>query len=132
PRRVAELTQHNCLGYSLSPLGGGKEWGFGRDGSIRVPVSGDLLANNGDALVAAAVGGQGIIYQPDFIVARALQAGQLAQRELDRPPSDLGGTCASSPTDGPPPAKVRARIVSLVACFSGVPAWRPLDPASPS
>ena len=42
---------------------------------MRVPVSGDLLANNGDALLAAAVGGQGMIYQPDFIVGEALARG---------------------------------------------------------
>lgn len=132
PRRVAELTQHNCLGYSLSPLGGGKEWGFGRDGSIRVPVSGDLLANNGDALMAAAVGGQGIIYQPDFIVARALQTGQLVKLELDQPPIELDGIYAIYPPDRRPPAKVRAMIDYLVDCFSEVPAWRRLDHASPN
>lgn len=123
PRRVAELTQHNCLGYTLSPLGGGKEWGFGHEGSIRVPVSGDLLANNGDALVAAAVGGQGIIYQPEFIVARALRAGQLVTLELDHPPLELDGIYAIYPPDRRPPAKVRAMIDYLVECFSEKPAW---------
>lgn len=117
PRRVADLTQHNCLGYSLSPLGGAKEWGFGRDASIRVPVSGDLLANNGDALLAAAVAGQGVIYQPDFIVAQALQAGQLVQLELDQPTIELDGIYAIYPPDRRPPAKVRVMIDYLVDCF---------------
>src|SRR5690606_649963 len=48
PRRVAELAQHNCLSYTISQS---KEWAFGRDGNTRVAVTGDLLANNGTALV---------------------------------------------------------------------------------
>src|SRR5690606_33816163 len=58
PRRVAELAQHNCLSYTLSPMQDGKHWAFGANGELRVPVDGDLVANNGDALLAAALGGQ--------------------------------------------------------------------------
>ena len=69
PRSVADLGQHNCLGYSLASLAAGKVWPFGRNAEVRIAVNGDLVANNGEALVAAAVGGQGVIYQPP-VVAR--------------------------------------------------------------
>ncbi|NLY57328.1 MAG: LysR family transcriptional regulator, partial [Gammaproteobacteria bacterium] len=61
PRTVGELAQHNCLSYTLSAMQDSSQWAFGRDGEFRVPINGDLLANNGDALLAAAVAGQGII-----------------------------------------------------------------------
>lgn len=124
PRRVAELAQHNCLGYTLSSWAGGKEWAFGRDGSVRVPVSGDLAANNGEALLAAAVGGQGLIYQPLFIVADALRSGALVALELDQPTHALGGIHALYPPDRRPPAKVRAMLDYLSEVFAESPPWQ--------
>lgn len=121
PRRVADLVQHNCLSYTLSSWAGGKHWAFGRDGSVRVPVSGDLLANNGDALAAAAVGGQGLIYQPLFIVADALARGELVELTLDQPTCSLGGIHVLYPPDRRPPAKVRVMIDYLVEEFARSP-----------
>ncbi|HLR78842.1 MAG TPA: LysR family transcriptional regulator [Burkholderiaceae bacterium] len=117
PRRVADLTQHNCLGYTLSSWAGGSEWAFGADGQIRVPVNGDLVANSGEALVAAAVAGQGLIYQPLFIVNEALARGELISLTLDQPTHALGGIHAVYPPDRRPPAKVRAMIDYLVENF---------------
>ena len=121
PLRVAELAQHNCLGYTLSSWAGGKEWAFGRDGSVRVAINGDLSANNGDALLAAAVAGQGLIYQPSFIVADALQRGELVALQLDHPTYALGGIHAVYPPDRRPPAKVRVMIDYLVEAFGQNP-----------
>ena len=127
PRRVSDLSQHNCLGYSLSNLLGGREWAFGPAGEFRVPIQGNLVANNGAALVAAAVGDQGLIYQPQFIVAAALSRGQLEVVELDQPPLGLGGIHVVYPPERRPPAKVRAMIDYLVEAFAGALPWdRPL------
>ncbi|WP_019339130.1 LysR family transcriptional regulator [Stutzerimonas stutzeri] len=127
PRRVGDLSHHNCLGYSLSSLLGGREWAFGPAGEIRVPIQGNLLANNGAALVAAAVGDQGLIYQPQFIVAAALNRGELEVVELDQPPLGLGGIHVVYPPERRPPAKVRAMIDYLVEAFAGDLPWdRPL------
>lgn len=106
PRRVAELTQHNCLSYTLSTMQGRRHWSFGPGGEHRVPVSGDLIANNGDVLLAAAVRGQGIIYQPEFIVGEAVA---------------LGGIHVIYPPERRPPAKVRAMIDYLVEVFEQEP-----------
>lgn len=125
PRRVAELPAHNCLSYVLSPLQGQGIWAFGRAGDILVPVQGNLRANNGDALLAAAVGGQGVIYQPNFIVADALASGALVALELDQPPLDPGGLHVLFPADRRLPAKVRAMIDYLVESFSPAPGTAP-------
>lgn len=121
PRRVADLAQHNCLGYTLSSWADGKVWAFGHDGSVRVAVHGDLAANNGDALLAAAVGGQGVIYQPDFIVSDAVKRGELVVVELDQPTYALGGIFAVYPPDRRPPAKVRVMIDYLAERFASPP-----------
>ncbi|WP_313284830.1 LysR family transcriptional regulator [Stutzerimonas kunmingensis] len=123
PRSVADLGQHNCLGYSLASLAAGKVWPFGRNAEVRIAVNGDLVANNGEALVAAAVGGQGVIYQPQFIVAKALRSGELVALELDQPCVELGGIHVIYPPDRRPPAKVRVMIDYLVDAFSADLPW---------
>ncbi|HEY9538369.1 MAG TPA: LysR family transcriptional regulator [Kiloniellaceae bacterium] len=118
PRRVAELIQHNCLSYTLSAMQDGKRWAFGPRGDVLVPITGDLMANNGDALLAAALGGQGIIYQPDFIVGEAIRRGALVTLELDKPVVELGGIHVLYPPDRRPPAKVRVMIDYLAEAFA--------------
>ncbi|WP_297809442.1 LysR family transcriptional regulator [uncultured Methylophaga sp.] len=110
PRRAAEISDHHCLSYTLSPMQGEGYWCFGRQGEVRVAVKSSLKANNGDALLAAALGGQGLIYQPDFIVGQALADGTLEAITLDIPTVDVGGLHVLSPPDRRPPAKVRAMI----------------------
>ena len=110
PRTVAELRNHDCLGYTLSTNGGGRVWRFGREGDIHVPVRCVLLADNGDALVAAAVAGQGLVYGPRFIAADALSKGSLEIVELDLPLVDLGAIYAVTHPNRRPAAKTRAWI----------------------
>ncbi len=118
PRRVAELIQHNCLSYTLSSMQNGKFWAFGKKGDIRVAINGDMVANNGDALLAAALGGQGIIYQPDFIVGDAIRAGTLVALQLDKPVADVGGIHVLYPPERRPPAKVRVMIDYLAKALT--------------
>jgi DNA-binding transcriptional LysR family regulator len=115
PRRPEELKGHNCLGYTLSDASG---WRFGDQA---YPVSGTLRAPNGAALVAAAVAGLGLVYQPTFLVAEALRAGTLVAL-------DLGAPCPTLPIHAlmPPgrrPAKTRAFVDYLAERFAGEPAW---------
>lgn len=128
PRTIADLAAHNCLGYTLSRAVGPGVWLFGSDGSAKAPVSGNLQANNGDALVAAAVAGQGLVYQPTFILADDLRAGRLVALRLDTPPIELPGIFAVYPGGRRPPAKVRAFVDFLVARYGPSPPWeRGLD-----
>lgn len=121
PRTVGELAQHNCLSYTLSAMQNSKQWAFGAEGDIHVSINGDLLANNGDALLAAAVAGQGIIYQPHFIVCEAVKRGDLVILELDKPVMELGGIHVLYPPDRRPPAKVRVMIDYLAEAFELTP-----------
>lgn len=114
PRTVADLAQHNCLGYTLSSTNSPAQWSFGKDGRIKQKVRGNLRASSGDALLAAALGGQGLIYEPSFIVGQALARGELLALALDLPPYDLGGIHAVWPATRHVPAKVRAMIDFLV------------------
>lgn len=117
PRKISDLTQHNCLSYTLSNMQNSQYWAFGKKGEFQVPIVGDLVANSGDALLAAAIAGQGIIYQPDFIVCDAVTQGKLVDLTLDKPTMELGGIHVLYPPDRHPPAKVRVMIDYLVEAF---------------
>ena len=122
PQTVASLAEHNCLGYTLSqtPV---DRWVFGARAEVNVQVTGNLRANNGEALRAAAIEGQGVIYQPTFIVADDLRAGTLVALSLDQPTVELGGIYAVSLPDRHSPAKVRTFIDFIVTCFAPEPPW---------
>jgi DNA-binding transcriptional LysR family regulator len=125
PRTVSELAEHNCLGYTLSRLIGIDSWTFGAKGDVAVKVTGDLRANNGDALCNAAIAGQGIIYQPTFIVGAALRAGSLVALRLDHPTIQLGGVYGIHSPGRHPSAKVRAFLDFLAISFGDSPPWDP-------
>ena len=73
-----------------------------------------MQANNGDALLAAALAGQGLIYEPTFVVGDAIRSGQLVAVSLDYPPIELPGVFAAYPGNRRPAAKVRAFVDFLV------------------
>ncbi len=123
PSKVTELAQHDCLGYTLSRTISADCWIFGASGEITVNVSGTLRANNGDALLAAAVAGQGIIYQPSFIIADELRRGALIPIRLDHGTSEFGGIYGVYLPQRNPAAKVRAFIDFMVEQFAPVPPW---------
>ncbi|MGB7102397.1 MAG: LysR family transcriptional regulator [Xanthobacteraceae bacterium] len=122
PRTVAELAQHNCLGYTLSRRLSVDRWVFGRQSVITVQVSGNLRANNGSALRAAAIAGQGLIYQPTFIVADDIRSGSLMALTFDHPAVEVGIHAVFLP-EPYPAAKVRAFIDFLAARFAPEPPW---------
>lgn len=79
PSVPADLAGHNCLIYTgrRQP----DEWIFSRGVEQRstVEVRGSLQANNGDALRAAAAGGLGVVYLPEFILGEDLGRGRLVR-----------------------------------------------------
>lgn len=123
PRTMASLAHHNCLGYTLSQQHPVDRWMFGERADVSVQASGNLRANNGDALRAAALAGQGVIYQPTFIVADDLRAGRLIALALDQPNVELSGIYAIYLPARHPPAKVRAFIDFIASRFGPEPPW---------
>ncbi len=89
PQHPDGLAGHECLGYS--PRINNRPWIFLVDGQPRAfELPFRLQANNGEALAMAALQGLGITVQPDFLVARWLESGQL-QCILDAyAPPELG------------------------------------------
>jgi DNA-binding transcriptional LysR family regulator len=129
PRTIADLSGHNCLGYTLSRAVGAGRWLFSGDRKTSVPVSGNLKANNGDALVAAAIAGQGLIYAPTFLVSREIAAGLLVPVRLDHAPVSLDGIFAVYPAGRRAPPKIRAFIDFLAERFGPAPKWDSVIPA---
>jgi DNA-binding transcriptional LysR family regulator len=123
PTTVADLSHHACVGYTLSRAMGFESWAFGRAGEVVVPVSCILRANNGDALVAAAVAGHGLTYQPTFLAVDALRSGQLVPLTLDQPGLATHDIYLVHPANRRPPAKVRAFMDFLIEQFGPELPW---------
>ncbi len=123
PRTVSSLAGYNCLGYTLSSVTGINRWAFGVKGDITVSVSGNLRANNGEALRTAAIAGHGLAYLPTFIVADDMRAGTLVALGLDQPTVEFGGIYAVFLPDRRPAAKVRAFIDFVANRFAPEAPW---------
>jgi DNA-binding transcriptional LysR family regulator len=122
PQTPDDLIRHNCLAYTLPSAIGANRWTFGTDGDIVVPIQGNLRANNGDALLAAAVAGQGLIYQPTFIVGDSLREGSLVP-VLSNYPTYEPAIHAVLPSGRQAPAKVRVFVAFLAERFGPEPEW---------
>jgi DNA-binding transcriptional LysR family regulator len=125
PRTVADLGRHACLGYTLSTAVGPDRWLFGTRSEISIAITGTLRSNNGDALREAAIAGQGIIYQPRFLLHDALADGRLIPLALDHPPLPPLGVHAVWADRRHVSAKVRAMIDFLTARFANPPWGEP-------
>jgi DNA-binding transcriptional LysR family regulator len=76
PDEPRDLMSHNCLRYSFCPWG--SDWPFdGLEGQQTVHISGNMESNSTNALVLAAVRGQGLILMPDFLVLDEITSGEL-------------------------------------------------------
>ncbi len=77
PGRPTQLSEHECLAFSPSAL---THWRLtDQDGECRVPVSGRLQVNQGQALRVAALTGMGIVLQPAILLEADVRAGRLVQ-----------------------------------------------------
>lgn len=75
-RTPMDLQRHECLGFSHTSLR--THWVFdGPEGRVSVPVAGRLMIDSGEALLRAAVAGQGIMLQPVELAAGEIDAGRL-------------------------------------------------------
>jgi DNA-binding transcriptional LysR family regulator len=117
PRRPRDLGSHDCLTYAYSTQE--TEWPFAQDGvEEKVRVAGSFRANNGNVLTNAAIEGLGIVRQPRYLVADALDQGRLVRL---LPTWDAGSHTVNAvyPSRQFLPAKVRALIDFLVQQFQG-------------
>jgi DNA-binding transcriptional LysR family regulator len=77
PRTPDELSSHDCLSFTPASM---THWRFqAPDGPYRVPVSGRMRVNQGQALRVAALHGLGIVLQPAILLEADVQAGRLVR-----------------------------------------------------
>jgi DNA-binding transcriptional LysR family regulator len=82
PKRPADLTQHNCLGYTTGSAS--NTWRFLRDAEqVEVPVSGSFQANSIDAVRTLALSGVGVALLPTYSVGDDLRARRLISSFAD-------------------------------------------------
>lgn len=76
PQTPADLSQHECLIFSHTSLR--TEWTFdGPDGRSSVAIAGKLMMDSGEALLSAALSGQGVILQPLELLRQGIETGKL-------------------------------------------------------
>lgn len=121
PAAPEDLAAHQVISYSY--LSSGDEWHFtGPDGPARVRVSPRFQTNNGDTCRVAALADQGVILQPDFIVADDLRRGALVELMPQYRATEIG-IYAVYPTRKYLPMKLRRLVDFLVAAFHDPP-WQ--------
>ncbi len=115
----SDLAQHNCLTFRSNP--GSNIWKFKNMKGVlsEVRVTGNLYANDGESLVAAAVMGHGIILVPEWLVGCELREGTLQEILIDyiTTPKETP-MYALYPRQRHLPPKVRAFIDFMVEQFS--------------
>jgi DNA-binding transcriptional LysR family regulator len=78
PLRPQDLTAHDCIGLRLASHGGLLKWEFKRRGkSINAHVSGRLIFNSSDLILAAALSGHGLAWLPLDLAQEHIEAGRL-------------------------------------------------------
>jgi DNA-binding transcriptional LysR family regulator len=115
PETPEELASHQAL------MQGTEAWQL-IDGDVVVTVrpQGRFKADNGRALVAAAIAGLGIAYLPDGLTDEHVASGALVPVMPRHPPPAAGVYVVRPP--GPHPArKVQVLTEMLIACFDGAP-----------
>ncbi|MDL0431651.1 LysR family transcriptional regulator [Marinobacter sp. TBZ242] len=76
PERPEELSDHRYLRYSYMDMDAGHALQKWLQGSDRKDT-GEMVSNNGDVLIEAAIAGAGIALQPTFIAGAAIREGKL-------------------------------------------------------
>jgi LysR family transcriptional regulator for bpeEF and oprC len=78
PRKPEDLAKHQCLPYWMPQVGRHREWPFAHQGvRFSVAVSGKVNINNSEALIDAAINGEGVVSVATFLAAEAVKAGKL-------------------------------------------------------
>jgi len=78
PNRPQDLTDHDCINLRLPTYGGLYAWEFEKGSrALKVRVDGQLVLNGAAPMVTAALGGIGLAYLPEDLVASHLAKGRL-------------------------------------------------------
>ena len=122
PMAPVDLRDHACIGYTYSATA--DEWLFidGAGKPHTVKVAAIMHTNNGDTARAMALAGQGITWQPTFLIGEDLKAGRLVPLMPDYRMADID-ILAVYPSRRHLSAKVRVMVDFLAEAFKGAPPW---------
>lgn len=90
--------------------------------SVAVEMQGRFAANNGEALLEAAIAEAGVLVTPTFIAGEALRDGRVRQ-VLAEWALPMLGLYAVFPSGRHLAPKVRLCVDALAECFGESPAW---------
>lgn len=128
PQHPSDLRRHACLLYANNSAE--STWVYREAGQrLQVPVQGRVVANNGVALIEAAVRGMGITRQPDFMANSYLARGQVQALLQDFADSPLG-IYAVLPSNRYIPHRVSVLMEQLAQALSTEPASPPAETSS--
>lgn len=115
PAQPSDLAGHAIAAYSLLAMG--DVWEFeGPDGRVSVKVKPRMRSNSGDTCRAVALGHQGLVIQPSFLVSDDLRSGALVEVMPAFRPLEMG-IYAVYPTRKHVLPKVRLLIDHLAEAF---------------
>ena len=78
PAVPQDLTRHACIGMRLPTRGGLLPWEFMQGGKLfGLHLKAPLVFNHGDLILAAALAGHGLAWQPQDMVATHIESGHL-------------------------------------------------------
>nr|WP_181701745.1 LysR family transcriptional regulator [Chthonobacter albigriseus] len=91
PETPDDLRQHRCINYRWAHNGSTYRWRFQRqsEDAFEVPVEAPLTVNDTNLIVAAALGGAGVAYLLEDVLAEHIAAGRLVRM--------LDGWCQPTP-----------------------------------
>lgn len=120
PTALADLADHDAV--LQTGMRQGEAWRF-EDGKRTITVRPEprFRADNGQAVLQAAIAGLGIALLPTFLLADAIEAGSLEPLQLGQPAGDAALYVVRPP--GPASAKVRVFIDRMAERFGGEPSW---------
>ena len=120
PRRVEDLTQHNCLTHSYY---GKTLWDFVVDGEpVSAAVSGNISANDSVALAMAARSGAGVVLLPTFVASPLIRVGELVALLPNAQPREMSLHAVYSSRKHMSSA-LRALLDFLIERFPAEPLW---------
>ena len=120
PRRVEELSRHNCLTHSYF---GKSLWHFEEHGEpVSVPVQGNISANEASTLLRATLAGAGVAMLPTYQAGAYIHTGELIRLLPDAEPRQMN-IYAVYASRKHMPAALRCMLDFLVERFPGQPEW---------
>jgi DNA-binding transcriptional LysR family regulator len=127
PRTPEDLARHCCVQYRRAAEGEVFVWPFERNRKSRqISVDGQVMVNDPDLAVRAAVDGLGIAYTLEALAEPFLRSGQLVRVLEDWSPS-FEGMYLYYPGHRQVPAALRALIDMIRAARGSAPARRSLQ-----